>query len=169
MELRKMIPEYAPAITRLYIKNRENLRSIEPIRPEEFYTVFFQKRLMEPNFTEQLYEFGIFEEKELIGKIKLSNLVRGACQWAVLGYWLDEDQRNKGYATQAVRGILRFAFQELGLHRIQASVLPSNLPSIRVLEKCGFERIGLARQYLKINGVWEDHYLYQIVREEQKE
>lgn len=166
MELRKMIPDYAPALTRLYIKNRENLRSIEPLRPEEFYTIFFQKRLMEPNFTDNLYEFGIFENKELIGKIKLSSLIRGACQWAVLGYWLDEDWRGRGYATQAVKAVTGFAFKELDLHRLQASVLPANLPSIRVLEKCGFEKIGLARQYLKINGNWEDHYLYQLVRQD---
>lgn len=61
---------------------------------------------------------------------------------------------------------LRFAFAEAGLHRVQAAVMPRNGASIRVLEKTGFRREGLSLRYLQINGVWEDHLIFAITREE---
>lgn len=114
---------------------------------------------------DQAHVFGIFLRTELVGWISLSQLFRRAFQNAILGYAVDEAHNGKGYATQAVRGVVRIAFEELGLHRVQAGVMPRNIASIRVLEKAGFRYEGLARNYLQINGVWEDHNIYALTTE----
>ena len=85
---------------------------------------------------------------------------------AYLGYSVSERHNGRGYATEAVRQVLAVAFEELGLHRVQAAVMPINLASIRVLEKAGFREEGLALRYLQINGVWEDHKLFALTAEE---
>ncbi|MRS03541.1 N-acetyltransferase, partial [bacterium] len=84
-------------------------------------------------------------------------------QSCFIGYTLDQELNGKGYASEAVRGMVDYGFNVLNLHRIEAGVMPSNLPSQRVLEKCGFIREGLARKNVNINGKWEDHYTYGIV------
>jgi ribosomal-protein-alanine N-acetyltransferase len=68
--------------------------------------------------------------------------------------------------TAAVRALAGFAFATLRLHRIEAACIPANTASIRLLEKTGFAREGYAREYLCINGVWQDHLLYAQVRED---
>ncbi|MNN91526.1 putative ribosomal N-acetyltransferase YdaF [compost metagenome] len=82
-----------------------------------------------------------------------------------MGYYIDQIHNGKGYATAAVSLCLKKAFNEIGLHRVEAGVMPRNLPSIRVLEKVGFRHEGLAKTYLKINGTWEDHRIFAITSE----
>ena len=96
----------------------------------------------------------------LLGGITLSNVRRGAAQVATVGYWIGAQYTGCGKMQEAVATILPFAFRVLRLHRVEAASMPANIASLRVLEKSGFSREGLARQYLKINGVWQDHYLY---------
>jgi [ribosomal protein S5]-alanine N-acetyltransferase len=103
---------------------------------------------------------------QLIGRIALSNVVRGAWQNATLGYFLDQTHNGKGYTSLAVSLVLKFAFTTAELHRVQAGVMPRNLPSIRVLEKNGFRQEGLSLRYLQINGNWEDHLMFAQTREE---
>jgi [ribosomal protein S5]-alanine N-acetyltransferase len=93
--------------------------------------------------------------------ISLTNLVYGPLCSANVGYWVDERQNGKGLATRAVAAIVGVAFAELDLHRVEAGTLVENVASQRVLEKNGFERIGIAHRYLKIAGEWRDHVLYQ--------
>lgn len=95
----------------------------------------------------------------------LSNVSRGAWQSATLGYYIDEAHTGRGFATEAVLLALQFAF-EIGLHRVQAAVLPRNVASRRVLEKAGFHREGHSTRYLQINGVWEDHEMFAITAED---
>jgi ribosomal-protein-alanine N-acetyltransferase len=97
---------------------------------------------------------------ELVGAITLSNIRRGVAQMGSLGYWIGEPYKQKGYMTDAVSTISRFAFTELGLNRVEAACLPRNAASIRLLQNCRFTQEGLARQYLRIAGRWEDHLLY---------
>jgi len=102
----------------------------------------------------------------LLGGVTLSNVRRGAAQCATLGYWIGAPFAGKGYMQSAVRLLTAFAFRSLRLHRIEAACMTGNLPSRHVLEKCGFEREGLARRYLKINGAWEDHVIYALTEED---
>ena len=116
------------------------------------------------------YSFFIFlrDADQLIGGISLSNVRRGVTQSATLGYWLGVSHKNRGYMSEAVKAVQRFVFKDLLLHRIEAASMPANHASIRVLEKCGFQKEGLARRFLCINGVWEDHFLYGFLDEDFK-
>lgn len=96
----------------------------------------------------------------LVGGITLSNVRRGSSQTCALGYWIGKPYAGQGRMTEAVYALLPFAYRVLRLHRVEAACMPNNFASMRVLEKNGFVREGLARQYLKINGVWEDHVLF---------
>ena len=89
-----------------------------------------------------------------MGRVALNEVVRGVFGNAYLGYFVDEAVNGRGYATEAVRRTVRFAFDELRLHRVQAAVVPRNAGSVRVLEKAGFREEGYAERYLCINGVW---------------
>ena len=114
------------------------------------------------------YVFGIFRsgDSELVGRIAFSHVTRAAWQNAVLGYFIDREQNGNGFATEAARLALGFAFSHAGLHRVQAGVMPRNTRSIGVVRRAGFREEGTARRYLEINGVWEDHIIFAITREE---
>jgi ribosomal-protein-alanine N-acetyltransferase len=99
----------------------------------------------------------------LVGGLTLCNVRRGVTQSCTLGYWIGAQYDNQGYMTAAVRAVVPFVFNSLELHRLEAACLPTNTASIRLLEKTGFKREGLARRYLRINGVWQDHLLYALL------
>ena len=82
-----------------------------------------------------------------------------------MGYSIDEQEQGNGYMQESVRLLLKYAFNECGLHRIEASALISNKKSKSVLMKCGFKLIGVSEKYLMINGKWEDHEIYYILEE----
>jgi len=112
-----------------------------------------------------LVVFFIFraEDQALLGALTISNVRRGVAQMASLGYWIGKRFARQGYMTAAVNTAIPFAFDHLRLHRLEAACLPSNVASIRLLERCGFSEEGLARRYLKINGRWEDHLLFALL------
>ena len=162
--IRRLTPGDAEELTALLVANRARLRPLEPDRPDAFYTVEFQcERLA--TFPEGRWLFGILDGDELAGTIGVNNTVRGPLQSANIGYWIDELREGRGLATAAVGDVVEFAFGEAGLHRVEAGTLPDNVASQRVLEKNGFERIGLARRYLYIGGDWRDHILFQRVKD----
>jgi [ribosomal protein S5]-alanine N-acetyltransferase len=100
---------------------------------------------------------------ELVGGLTLCNVRRGVTQSCTLGYWIGSQYAQQGYMTAAVRAVVPFVFDSLELHRLEAACLPTNAASMRLLEKTGFKREGLARRYLRINGVWQDHLLYALL------
>jgi ribosomal-protein-alanine N-acetyltransferase len=112
------------------------------------------------------YGFGIFVKDRFAGEINLSSVQRGPFQNAYIGYWIDEAVAGHGYTPEAVVVVCRFAFDDLALHRLQASIIPRNGPSHRVAEKVGLRNEGTALRYLEINGVWEDHVRYAITAED---
>lgn len=114
------------------------------------------------------YPFFLFTEEgeTLVGGITLSNVRRGVTRSGSLGYWVGMSYQGVGYMTEAVKAVKHYAFKELSLHRVEAASMPKNVASIRVLEKCGFQKEGLARKYLRINGVWQDHYLYGFLEDD---
>ncbi len=112
------------------------------------------------------YGFGIFAEDCLRGEINVSGVQRGPFQSAYVGYWIDEASAGNGYVPEAVVLLGRYAFEDLGLHRLQIAIIPRNTASRRVAEKLGLRNEGTAVRYLEINGVWEDHVRYAITVEE---
>lgn len=117
---------------------------------------------------DQGYAFLIFRtvDAALLGGLSISNVRRGVAQAASIGYWIGVPYVRNGHMTDAVSACLPFAFTTLGLHRLEAACLPHNIPSQRVLEKAGFKREGMARRYLKINGVWQDHDLFALLQDD---
>lgn len=99
----------------------------------------------------------------LVGGITLGNIRQGVSQSGQIGYWVGEPFAGKGLMQEGLRLVIGHAFDALRLHRIEAACIPDNARSIRVLEKAGFRREGLLRSYLRINGVWQDHYLYALI------
>jgi ribosomal-protein-alanine N-acetyltransferase len=102
----------------------------------------------------------------IAGAINLTQIFRKSFQNAYLGYSLGVDFTGRGYMTEAVNLILLHAFENLNLHRVEANVQPHNLPSIRVLERCGFTKEGFSRKYLMIDDVWCDHERWAIIAED---
>ena len=109
--------------------------------------------------------FLIFEKStcNLAGGITLGNIRHGVAQSGQIGYWMGVNHAGKGFMREAVLLVVKFGFETLRLHRIEAACIPSNDRSIRVLEKAGFRQEGLLRSYLRINGAWQDHLLYALI------
>jgi [ribosomal protein S5]-alanine N-acetyltransferase len=114
------------------------------------------------------YAFFLFRTSDnaLIGGATLSNIRRGVSQSCSLGYWIGAPYARQGYMTRGVRAITWFVFDVLRLHRLEAACLPANKASAALLTRTGFQYEGLARRYLKINGTWQDHWLFALLAED---
>ena len=161
-----------PQWSELRERSRTFLTPWDPIWPSDDLTRSgFRRRLR--RYTEDIaedraYPFVVVREDDnaIVGGVTLANVRRGIVQAGTIGYWIGQPFVGKGYMTSALRVLLPTLFGELNLHRVEAACIPSNLASVKVLEKCGFAREGLARRYLCINGVWQDHYLYGLLDED---
>jgi [ribosomal protein S5]-alanine N-acetyltransferase len=147
-------------------RSREFLTPWEPTWPaDDLSRGAFRRRIRrytEDLRTYQSYAFLIFRSTDgrLVGGLTLANVRRGVAQAGSLGYWMGLPYVRHGYMTAAVRAVIPFAFGTLRLHRLEAACIPTNTASIRLLENTGFVREGYAREYLCINGIWQDHLLY---------
>ena len=114
------------------------------------------------------FPFFVFREEDgaLVGGVTLSNVRRGVAQMGSLGSWIGQPHARRGYTVAGVKAVCRFAFQQLGLHRVEAACLPQNTASAGLLLKAGFEEEGFARAYLKIDGDWRDHRLFGLLSPE---
>jgi [ribosomal protein S5]-alanine N-acetyltransferase len=108
------------------------------------------------------------EDGAIAGAVNLSQIFRGGFQNAYLGYFVGEPYSGKGFMTEALTLLLRYTFQELRLHRIEANIQPANLASIRLVKRAGFVREGFSRRYLKVCGRWQDHERWAILAEDWK-
>ena len=113
---------------------------------------------------DEAYPFLLFRDDDVLaGGLTLGQVKRGVVQAATLGYWIGEPYARQGLMSAAVRAVTGYAFATLRLHRIEASCLPHNEASRKLLERTGFTREGYARAYLRINGVWQDHLLFGLL------
>jgi ribosomal-protein-alanine N-acetyltransferase len=154
-----------PAWAALRERSRAFLTPWEPTWPADDLTRssfrYRVRRHAEEMARDEAYSFFIFRQEDdvLLGGLTLGHVRRGVSQAATLGYWMGEPYAGKGYMSRAVRAVLDYAFNRQRLHRVEAACLPTNEPSIRLLERNGFTREGFARAYLNINGQWRDHLL----------
>jgi [ribosomal protein S5]-alanine N-acetyltransferase len=161
VSIRPARAEDAEELAALYVANRDFLAPFEPVRPAEFFTAEGQRDRLARQLEGETHPFAILDGGEIAGTINLFNIVRDSLQSGTIGYWVDFARNGRGLATGAVEEILGYAFGDLDLHRVEAATLVDNVPSQRVLEKNGFERIGLARRFLRINDEWRDFLLFQ--------
>ncbi|MDB2122061.1 MAG: GNAT family protein [Clostridium sp.] len=166
--IKLLTPEHAQNLLDYYIRNKKHLEPFEPLRDNSFYTYEVQKNILSDSYRQFLngtaVDLGIFKDDYLIGKLKLSNIVYGIFKSGILGYSIDKDEQGKGYMKEAVNLVVNYAFEDLDLHRIEASALVDNEPSKHVLIGCGFTELGINKKYLYINGGWKDHITYYKVR-----
>ncbi len=161
---------YTDALLDYHIRNKDFLEIWEPQRPQDFYTKKYQRASIRAEIRDAKKLRGLCffitkssEPERLIGAIRLSNIIYGNFCSAFLGYRLDKDEVNKGYMTEAVKKVIDISFNELYLHRLEASVIPSNIASKTVLQKSGFKYVGTSSSYLEINGKWQPHELYEYI------
>lgn len=149
-------------------KSRDDLQPYEPLWAEHSLTrESFQRRLRRQSYEwrhDRARAFLIFRNDDgaLLGGMNINNICRGAAQFASLGYWLGGDFRGRGYMVSALSATLRHCFIDMKLHRVNASTLPHNERSKNLLLRAGFAEEGFARNYIQINGAWQDHILYGL-------
>ncbi|MGE7602329.1 GNAT family N-acetyltransferase [Peribacillus sp. NPDC097675] len=166
--IRPLILSDAENLLQLLVENKQFFEPFSIDQPATYYTLEKQKEIItsgQKSKGNSSYEFGIFlnTNHELIGTISLFHVIRGPLQSATMGYYLDQKNNGKGYTTEAAKLLVEYAFETIGLHRIEAGVMPHNIGSIRVLEKAGFQKEGIAKQSVKIHGRWEDHQVLAII------
>ena len=170
LALRNLTPENTEEMLDYYIRNEEHLRQYEPTRDSGFYTYEGQKEILTESFRQFIdgtsIDLGIFKDEKLIGKIKLSNIVYGILRNAFVGYSIDKEHQGKGYMKEALNTVCSYAFEEMGLHRLEASTLIENSRSQGVLKACGFNELGISEKYLYINGEWRDHKIFYKVNDD---
>jgi ribosomal-protein-alanine N-acetyltransferase len=167
VRIRLTRPADAPLFAALLIANREFLAPWDLVREESYYTEAGQRGFIDAAL--ERYRSGaalpyvITIGDRPVGRITLSGIVRGPLQSGNLGYWVSQTENRRGVATAAVGLMVRTAFADLRLHRVQAETMVHNHASQRVLERNGFVRYGLAPAYLKIAGRWQDHVMFQVI------
>ncbi|WP_346884835.1 GNAT family protein [Clostridium sp. UBA4395] len=164
ISIRVLNSDDARDLLEYYTRNKDFLSKFEPHRDEEFYTVEVQKQSLIENYKEFIKgegaHFGIYKAEKMIGRIRIYNIVHGVFKSAFIGYSMDEQYQGNGYMKEAVSLVVTYAYEELGLHRIEATTLVDNEKSQRVLKACGFNELGICKEYLHINGKWRDHVIF---------
>ena len=157
-------PALAAPAAAFYRRNRDAFAPFDPVWEEEFYTEEGQARRLaeEQSWAEagRSFRFLLVQPRhpgKIVGMLGLNEIVRGAFQSCFISYKIDPTLWSRGYGSEAIAYGAEWAFRALGLHRVEANIMPRNTASRRAAAKAGFVEEGLSRKYLKINGVWEDH------------
>ena len=172
--LRSLRPSDAPAWQEVRQRGEGWLTKWEPRRPPGSSDAVSSRRVFENRCDARDREraagtacgFGMFLDGRFVGECNLNNISRGAVQTANIGYWVDELYAGLGLTGEAVVGVFAYAFETIGLHRVEIAIVPRNVSSLRVVEKLGLRSEGIAERFIEINGVWEDHQRFAITLEE---
>ena len=166
MEYRQIKREDYRALSDYYTRNTNHFKKWQPRIPYDFHSEKNWESRIDEYLEQQdkgvFFYFVAIEESQIYGHCTLSQLVRGAFQACYMGYGVCHNCEGKGIAFQLTSSAINFAFSELKLNRIMANYIPHNNRSAKLLNYLGFTREGVARNYLKINGKWEDHVLTSL-------
>lgn len=167
VRLRTLEAGDAAGLASAYRENREHLAPWEPTRPDSFFSEDGQREAVTHSLEDlergAAMPLVLVEGHRVVGRVTLSSIVRGPFQNAHLGYWLALSHTGAGIMSRAVAAAVEIARDELGLHRIEAATLVHNASSQHVLLRNGFVPYGIAPEYLRIAGQWQDHRLYQRI------
>jgi len=162
----------APRLLENAVRSQDHLAPWSPApEPGQIDVAHVRERILEQRRdfrADRHYRFCLTLGREgpIIGRVALSQVVRGVFQNAYLGYWIDVEHARKGLMTEAVRLVLDVAFRDLALHRVQAAIIPHNVASLGVARNVGFRQEGRAERYLKLAGAWQDHLLFALTADE---
>lgn len=170
--VRDLPPRAAGRVARFHRENWDFHRPWEPHRHPRYFKAASQRRVLaaERRSDAMLHLWLLPRGRQrglpLIGSVTLSSIVRGFFQSCYLGYKMDERYVRQGYMREALAAVLEYTFSTEELHRVEANVMPANVASRRLLEALGFRDEGVARDYLRIQGRWEDHVHLVMLRDE---
>ncbi len=171
LRLEPLAYAHADALLQYHVRNREHLKPYEPPRPDKAYTrsAVLEEIEIAEGFAadERAFTFAAFERegKDIVALVHLLHLMRAVRYSATIAYSVDVGHQGRGFATEAAGAVVRFAFDELNLHRIETGYFPHNAASGKVLRKLGFTVEGYARDYLYIDGAWRDTILVSLTNE----
>jgi [ribosomal protein S5]-alanine N-acetyltransferase len=155
-----------PEVLDYYVRNEKRFAPTDPPKPEGFLTERYWLEFVDKaraEFVEdrsvRLFAFDAADDRRVIGTASFTQIARGPFQACYLGYGIDGACEGKGLMREALELGIQYMFEERGLHRIMANHLVDNERSAALLKRLGFEREGVARAYLFINGAWRDHAL----------
>ena len=174
LRLEPLAERHAAAFVAYCERNRAYFKIWEPDRVPDYYTEAYHRDSIAMTARDSangiVARFVAFEtgSDEIVASFNLSNIRRGVNDSAIVGYSIDEKRAGHGYATELLRAIVAYAFETLGLHRIETSYQPTNRASGRVLYKNGFIVEGYARDYLFLDGAWRDGVLVSLTNAEWK-
>jgi ribosomal-protein-alanine N-acetyltransferase len=170
VSIRLVRPDDAETLSRLEIENRDYVLTGGPIRSDEYVSVAGQRTLigtlLEGHVAGTCAPFVIEVDGDVVGRIMLNAIVRGPFQSASVGYWIAESAAGRGVVSRALGLLIVHAFRELGLHRLEAGTTLTNDASAHILTKAGFQQYGVAADYLRIGGRWQDHRMFQVLNDE---
>lgn len=165
----------APAVCDYYVRNRKHIANSQALMPESFYTPeHWQDRLRFNHKTfaeDQAVNLFVFLRRndgfhpQVVGSVNFTSIIRRAAHFCYLGYSIDCNHQGQGYMTEAIATGIEFAFSEMNLHRIMANYIPTNKKSGQVLSRLGFVIEGYARNYLYLNGRWQDHIMTSLTNQ----
>lgn len=171
--LRILDPSFAPSVLNFYQLNRIHFEPWEPLRPPNFYTTSYHRCLLtaEHNLlrNRQAIRYFLFEKEnthKIIGSVNFYHIERSPENTCKLGYKLSTPAGHKGYATEAVSFLIPRIFTDFNLHRMEADIMATNLPSIRLIEKLNFTLEGITREGFEVCGKREDHLRYALLKSE---
>ena len=162
--IRPVEREDAQSLLELRFANRDYFQRWEPDfdDPDRWYTFDGLVAWI----TDGEHRFVILDDGAIAGMVAVTGVVRGAFESAMLSYFVDAERSGRGLATAAAADAIRFAFDELALHRLEAGTATANIASQRVLEHNGFTKVGLMRRHLRLQGEWVDHLLWERLAED---
>ncbi len=172
LTIRVAHPDDAAAALDFRVRNREFLQPWLPAQREEAFQLGHSQAYMEEDWKEYLRGTGFRflglkkdDPTRVIVDINFSNVVRGAFRSCYVGYLQDEAHCGHGYMAEALGKCIWYMFAQENLHRIEANIMPHNTPSIKLVQRLGFQKEGYSPRYLHINGQWEDHERYALLNE----
>lgn len=170
----KVLPSTAASqVLQFYLDNRNIFEEYEIDRPENFYTVEYQKALLHCEYNlavkQSAVRFWVFEkgrEGQIVGTVSFQHICWAPYLSCELGYKFDQRFWRRGYARESILKCIHIAFKEMKLHRMEAQVQPDNKASRKLLKELGFVREGIKRESVKLHGAWKDHEVYALLAEE---
>lgn len=163
----------AEQILAFYARNRSCFEPFEPTRPDNFYTLAYQKAAVQYEYSEiikgktlRYYIYLKASPDAIIGSLNFSRIEHDPFSRASLGYKIDGDHQGQGFAAEACRAAIPVMFSNYKIHRIEARVSPDNLPSIKLLERLNFRFEGLEYQSIEVMGKYRDHFRYSLIEDQ---
>lgn len=169
MRLRSLGASDRAEFVRVHRLSDEHFRPWSPDQEGSLDDLFDREIRKVSNPKRHVRWVGVDTDERILGFFNLGEIVRGVFQNAYASWAINVEMVGRGYATEGMWALLDLAFSEergLGLHRVQANIIPENARSVRLAERVGMRREGVADRYLKIAGTWRDHLMYAKTFEE---